>query len=325
MNQRWRRSEFKGFTLDAKNGYWARRPGGDDDRAPNAEGDLRVGIRPFVRDTRSLLLIKPEQEGKIMDDGFLFSLSYALHRGIQLLFQVEQQEIAVELIGEGLEQRVLFWEAAEGGSGIWPRVLDDPEALALIAREALRICHYDPQTGEEREEEARKCSRGCYECLLSYSNQLQHSVIDRRRIKDYLMMLSRSRTSVIVAGRSRENQYAWLLERIDQNSSLERAFLRMLYETGRKLPDRVQFRPAEDIFAEADFYYNRDGLNGMCVFCDGPDHDLPQRSETDRKERGKLEDRGFRVVIIRHSKDLAAQISEHPDVFGAGISKAESY
>jgi|SRR5579864_3791569 len=90
-------------------------------------------------------------------------------------------------------------------------------------------------------------------------------------------------------------------------------------------PTESSFGPAEDIFAEADFYYNRDGLNGMCVFCDGPDHDLPQRSETDRKERGKLEDRGFRVVIIRHSKDLAAQISEHPDVFGAGISKAESY
>lgn len=318
VNQRWRRSEFKGFTLDAKNGYWARRPGDDDDKAPTAESDLRVGIRPFVRDTRNLLLIKPEQSGGPLDDGFLYSLAHALHRGIQLLFQVEQQEVAVELIGEGPEQRILFWEAAEGGNGIWPRIVEDPEALASVAREALSICHFDPQTGEERQLEAKNCSRGCYECLLSYSNQQQHALIDRRQIKDYLLLLSRSRTSAVVAGRNRQEQYTWLLERVDQNSSLERKFLRLLYETGRKLPDKAQFRPAEDVFAEADFYYDRNGLNGICVFCDGPDHDLPQRSEADRRERVKLEDRGYRVLAIRHDQELAKQIEANSDIFGKG-------
>ena len=56
VNQRWRRSDRPGFTLDTKSGYWARRPD-DDDKAPDAAGkELRTGIRPFVRDTRNILL-----------------------------------------------------------------------------------------------------------------------------------------------------------------------------------------------------------------------------------------------------------------------------
>jgi hypothetical protein len=60
VNNKWRRSEHNGFTLDSKTGYWARRPGDDDDKAPDIETrDLKTGVRPFVRDTRNLLLVQP--------------------------------------------------------------------------------------------------------------------------------------------------------------------------------------------------------------------------------------------------------------------------
>jgi len=153
---------------------------------------------------------------------------------------------------------------------------------------------------------------------LSYSNQLQHAVIDRRRVKDYLLLLAHGKTAQKSRGRSRDEQYSWLLERIDQNSTLEREFLRALYETRRRLPDRAQFRPASDIYAEADFYYERDGIPGACIFCDGPDHDLPQRRATDEVERGKLSDRGFRVLVIRYDRSLEEQLSTLVDVFGNG-------
>jgi hypothetical protein len=87
---------------------------------------------------------------------------------MQILFQVGEQEIAVERIGEEVEERLLLWEAAEGGTGVWPRLLEDPQTLARIAVEALRVCHFDPTTGGDGAEDL--CSRACYECLLSYRN-----------------------------------------------------------------------------------------------------------------------------------------------------------
>jgi hypothetical protein len=84
-----------------------------------AGNDLRTGVRPFVRDTRNVLLIRPVSNEVKATDQFLTSLGYSLQRGMQLLFQVEQQEIALEQIGEHDNRRLLFWEAAEGGNGIW--------------------------------------------------------------------------------------------------------------------------------------------------------------------------------------------------------------
>jgi len=39
---------------------------------------------------------------------------------------------------------------------------------------------------------------------------------------------------------------------------------------------------------------------GVCVFCYGPDHDQPNRKESDERERGRLSDLGYRVVTIRY-------------------------
>lgn len=317
VNQRWRRSDRPGFTLDTKNGVWARRPD-DDDRAPDASGnDLRTGIRPFVRDTRNLLLVRPVAEGIKITDPFLATLGYALQRGMQLLFQVEQQEIAMEQIGEGENRRLLYWEAAEGGNGIWQRLIEYPDALAKVAEKALDACHFDPSTGGEYAGWAERCSRACYDCLLSYSNQPAHPLIDRHLVREFLLDLLKSTTAKRTE-RSREEQYAWLEERRDQNSTLEGAFLKGLYETGRRLPDRAQYRPEQQVYAEADFYYDRDGLPGVCVFCDGPDHDEPTRKEADLRERGKLEDRGYRVIVIRYDQPIETQVASFVDVVGLG-------
>lgn len=317
VNQGWRRSDRPGFTLDTKSGYWARRPD-DDDHAPDASGtDLRTGVRPFVRDTRNVLLVRPVAEEFKVTDQFLTSLGYALQRGMQVLFQVEQQEIALEQIGEADISRLLFWEAAEGGNGIWQRLIEDSSAVARVAEKALEVCHFDPSTGNERPGWAERCSRACYDCLLSYSNQPAHPLIDRHLIRDFLLLLLKSAT-MKKAERSRAEQYTWLEERRDQNSELERTFLKLLYETGRRLPDRAQHRPEHEVYAEADFYYDRDGLPGVCVFCDGSDHDQPNRKESDERERGKLADLGYRILTIRYDSRLEDQLLANRDVFGSG-------
>ena len=317
VNQGWRRSDRPGFTLDTKSGYWARRPD-DDDKAPDAAGkELRTGIRPFVRDTRNILLARTIADGLKLTDQFLATFGYALQRGMQLLFQVEQQEIALEQIGEGEDRRLLYWEASEGGNGIWQRLIEEPDALARVAEKALDACHFDPSTGTERPGWADKCSRACYDCLLSYSNQTFHPLIDRHLIREYLLALKTSKTTKNTE-RSREEQYAWLEERRDRNSRLEGDFLKLLDESGRRLPDRVQYRPESGVYAEADFYYDRDGLPGICVFCDGPDHDQPNRKESDQRERGRLGDLGYRVLTIRYDQKLEDQMIMNQDVFGFG-------
>jgi hypothetical protein len=151
INHGWLRSgpqERNGFTTDPETGQWHKRED-DDDVTPDdaTRGTLLSGVRPYVRDTRNILLLRvPQAQG----DQFLITLACALQRGIQLVYQVEEQEVAVELIGEGDQQRLLLWEAAEGGTGVWERIVSDPGSFATIAREALRVCHFDPETGEEK-------------------------------------------------------------------------------------------------------------------------------------------------------------------------------
>jgi len=153
--------------------------------------------------------------------------------------------------------------------------------------------------------------------LLSYSNQLAHPLIDRHLICKFLLRLLQS-TTTKKTERSREDQYSWLEERRDQNSSLERDFLTMLYESGRRLPDKAQYRPESGVYAEADYYYDRDGLPGVCLFCDGPDHDQPNRRDSDQRERAKLGDLGYRVLTIRYDSKMDEELAANQDVWGSG-------
>jgi len=191
INHGWRRSaQHKGFTLDTKTGRWQARDNDEtdpDEANPSMQAAVS-GIMPYVTDSRNILLLRPHPEGEATDE-FLTSLVYALQRGIQHVFQVEEQEVAVELIGRDENQRLLLWEAAEGGTGVWDRLMEDRYAFADVAREALRICHFDPKTGAPMPEWTERCGVACYDCLLSYANQGQHRRLDRHVVRDYLLHL----------------------------------------------------------------------------------------------------------------------------------------
>jgi hypothetical protein len=322
VNRRWKRAEQRGFTLGLNDGYWSKKPGEDGPRDIEA-GKILPGVQPFVRDTRNLLLVRPAVTDLSKKEEFLASVSFALQRGMQILFQVEEQEIAVCRIGEKEERRILFWEAAEGGNGIWIRLLDEPGAIAKVATEALRICHFDSKTGEDIAEKDT-CSRACYRCLLSYSNQMDHPRLDRFLVRDYLMSLLTASTTKVTLGRSYDEQYKWLLDKHDPNSSLEAKFLKALYDTRRHLPTRAQYRPEQGIYAEADFFFERDGLKGVAVFVDGPHHDDPVQKKKDVEERTKLEDGGYRVIVIRYDKTIEEQLVSNADVFGPGVEQSSS-
>jgi hypothetical protein len=108
----------------------------------------------------------------------LASLQSALKNAIQVVYRLEDNELAAEPLPSRYYRRlILLYESAEGGAGVLRRLLDDPGAFARVAAEALRICHFDPKTGEDRRHAPRAredCEAACYDCLMTYTNQMDH-------------------------------------------------------------------------------------------------------------------------------------------------------
>ncbi|WP_287153321.1 DEAD/DEAH box helicase [Candidatus Solincola tengchongensis] len=306
INHRWKNSKDDGYLLDMDTGEFLSRSAGDERRAAQARVET---VRLFVRDTMNLMLIYPGSEDQKLTKEHLATLEHALRRGLERVFQLEPSELASERIGEGERRGILLYEAAEGGYGVLRTLAEDRDALARVAREALAACHYDPVSLEDLDEE---CSRACYDCLLSYTNQRDYPLLDRALVRDFLAELSRSQTQPIVRGRDYESHYRWLRALTDTRSELERKFLDHLYRTRRRLPDDAQRALADHPGTVPDFFYEK----YTCVFCDGSVHDEPAQREKDERVRGELEELGYRVIVIRYDKDLEEQVSRYPDVFG---------
>ena len=234
-----------------------------------------------------------------------------------MVFEIEPREVGVQLIGDGAQQRIMIFEDAEGGIGVLEQVSSRAGVLSEIARRALEACHFNPDSGEPLADWNDRCAVACYDCLLSFSNQLEHPVINRYLVRDYLVALREAQVMPRSAGRSRDDHYQWLRERTDPSSDFERDFLLFLFDNGYRLPDQAQYRPAEGVFVQPDFYYERDGAPGVCIFVDGPVHDQQEERERDAQLRGELDNLGYRVVAIRYDRPMAEQVAENLDVFSA--------
>lgn len=319
INHQWKRALDPGFAFDTVKGIWARRPDDLDDEAIDADNQrVKRDVRVLVRDTRNILLVRPTEQHDLTTAA-LRSLQYALQRGIQAVFQVEESELASELIGQEEHRAILFWEASEGGAGVLTRLVHDATALAQVARKALEICHFDERGADVGPKDGRPaCIQACYDCLLSYSNQPYHKELDRHQISQSLVWLSQGTALAVHGTRDYDEHYQWLYERTDPKSDLERRFLKHLYQTRRRLPDHAQMT-LDDYYSRPDFYYEN---GNVCVFCDGSVHDTPDQMEVDRQVRANLElVLGYRVVVIRYDHDLEQQIREYADVFGEGAEQ----
>jgi len=310
INRRWRRSRDQGFTLDTSTGIWNKRLNDYSDTALDVgEDSVKLGTQIFVRDTRNILLVKPTRRYPLGEEE-LANLQHALHKGLSAHYQVDYNEISSERVGKGEMRGALYWEAAEGGVGVLQRLADESEALSRIAKKALQICHFDPNTGDEIDDDL-DCARACYYCLLTYSNQRDHGLLNRHTIKDTLIRISIGSTQAGYASRSYDEQYEWLRQQTDKRSQLEKDFLDQLYRSGRRLPDAAQ-KTTPNYPSRPDFYYD-DGY--VCVFCDGSVHDEPRQKEEDQHVRSNLRKIGYRVVVIRYDQQIEEQINDYKDVF----------
>jgi hypothetical protein len=304
-----------GFAVDTGSGRWRSNDDAEDElRAEGRRGLLLAGLKPYVTDVRNLLLVRPSTS-VTLEEVFMHSLAFALRRAIQIEYQVEEQEIAIELIGRGENLSVLFWEASEGGIGVWERMVSEPREFHKIAGRALRLLHFDSESGAPDPQWEKRCTAACYDCLLSYSNQPLHRHLNRHSVRDFLLKLSHAGVAPSLGRANYDASYARLIGLLDPASSFERIFLDFLYHNRLRLPDHGQHTPAKDIAVQPDFYYDRNGVPGVCIFIDGPHHNEHAISTRDRALREALRDQGFRVVAIVHGRPLADQIAENAAVF----------
>ncbi len=306
INHGWKR-QADGFAVNLANGEINPQPAGNGQQPANTQDCVR--LRLFVKDNENILLVYPPAEIQ-QDDRAMASLQFALQRGMEQRFQIEEAELASERIGSGDRRAILYWEAAEGGVGVLRRMVEEADLFAAVASAALARLHFDT-AGDDKNLD---CTQACYECILSYSNQQDHRLLDRHLVRDLLLELVNSTTTKRHGGRDYEAHYQWLKNLTDSRSELERRFIEHLYKTRRDLPDEAQ-KALTEVNTITDFYY--DGQHA-CIFCDGTPHDAPAQREKDEAVRRVLRDHGYRVIVIRYDKDMEEQIAAYPDLFGFG-------
>jgi ATP-dependent helicase YprA (DUF1998 family)/very-short-patch-repair endonuclease len=304
----------KGFLLDLERGRWA--PTSEE---PPDNGDEPLSARlqrvvPFVEDRRNIMVFDPA--GVELDVGFMASLQAALKVAIQAEYDLEDTELAVVSLPDPDDRRsILAYEAAEGGAGVLRQLVDDPSALPRVARQALERCHFDPDTLEDRRRAPRAredCEAACYDCLLSYTNQPDHRLVDRLVVRDYLHRLANGAVATSPGPLPRDEHRERLARQA--GSDLEREWLALLAERGFRLPDRAQVL-LEEAGTRADFTYDE---AHVAIYVDGPHHRYPHRHTRDATAADALFELGWSVVRFGADEDWGAELARRPGIFGGG-------
>lgn len=312
-------AEETGYWIDVRSGAWLSERKAQEAVAETDLDDVESAQRaqkviPYVEDSRNILVTRFATVP--VDEGAALSFMYALERGIEAEFQLEESELYSELLpdpdGRG---RALFIESAEGGAGVLRRLVAEPGALRRAARRALEICHFEPNTGDDTggvDEAGERCARACYECLLSYRNQGNHLRIDRHLARDPLLACVASTTTKAgdpdVTGTWNSVQNA-----VQDTGHRERLrFVEWLREMEYRSPDEVDVSLPE-FGGTADLVYRTAG-GPVAVYVDGPeDADAPGRDE---EMEDALRDAGWFVIRVTSGANYPEIVARYPSVFG---------
>jgi hypothetical protein len=311
-SRRKKRDEL-GFVLDLERRQWTSNSiEPDDEDSGEEQKHKRIRVIPFVQDWRNALRVTIHGD---RDDAFLASIETALKRAIQIEYQLEDTELASEPLPQRqLRKHLLIYEAAEGGAGVLRQLVSDPDAIPRVARRALEHLHFHPDTGEDLGKAinaTERCQAACYDCLLSYFNQPDHVLLDRRVLKDFLMQLATGRVEASPGEIPRAEHMRQLKALC--GSSLEREFLDFLEAHDLQLPTQAQHL-MEEHGTRPDFAYLT--ANPAVIYVDGPPHDFPDRQRRDDAQQSSLEQSGYIVIRFHHRDNWLAKVQEHPSIFG---------
>jgi Lhr-like helicase len=318
INRGWRRRKDKqvlGFYINPITGQWSKKqePGEDDSASDaNKENDKTPTQRvvPFVEDHRNILILRLNGNPS---EAAMATLQAALKRGVEQVFQIEDSELVVEPLPDSSERRhLLFYEASEGGAGVLTRLVHDPSQLSLVARTALELMHFDcsgediltPENLPAREilaDGTSICEAGCYQCLLSYYNQPDHELIDRRNEETLAILIKLTQSTVQrtapVGPPSADGSS------VGAPSTPLESWLKEVTRRGLRSPDETQI-PLQNGQWIADARYTS---SRALVFLSVPADALIHY----------VEDRGYRVIAFPSDPSSWTPVfAQHADVFG---------
>lgn len=302
----------KGFVINPLSGYW-HNEGPDADEKPEAEDKLQLQtaaqtIVPFVTDTRNILLFEPKIESVDLEEleTTMATLQAALKRSIEQTYQIESSEIFVEPVPGTHERRMLLiYEAGEGGSGVLRDIIKNPDAIGRIARQALELMHYDIGNvqnldADELEQYDTKadCINGCYGCLLTYYNQPEHLLINRRDpyALKYLVALTHAHAPTPVAKPPESSNSN------DTLSPIAR-FCDWTANNGYLSPDQMP-----KVFKRLNLTF--DGAYSALRYC-------ISFSPVDQEDIEALEDFGWQILDLSDEKRWFETMLRHPELSSA--------
>lgn len=314
INRGWRRRANKsqlGFYINPISGLWSKQDDPEQENESANEDPLLnkivpQRIVPFVEDHRNILILRPVQP---LEMGAIATLQAALKRGIEQSFQIEESEIVAEpLPTTDNRQAILFYEAAEGGAGVLSRLTGETGQLAEVARNALRLLHFDIpnhpfdlvtllQTELHRPDGCRICEAGCYQCLLSYYNQPDHDKIDRGN-DNTLKLLVALANAQVRAGISGEASSPF-----PEAPNLLSQWIQTIESCGLRQPDALSQSLNNGEGTADAVYKNQRAL----IFFQAPGLGI----------QGYAEDRGYRILVFpREPQNWPAIFADYPDIFG---------
>ncbi|MGC4805725.1 DEAD/DEAH box helicase [Micromonospora sp. DT233] len=297
----------RGFFLDTTSGEWlseskaADKTSDEEDVGAAEETKRKQRVIPYVEDRRNILVLRLTRKATREQ---AISLLYAVERGIEATFQLEDSELTGELLPDLDDQgRMLFIESAEGGAGVLRRLVEESDAISRVAAKALEIAHFDPETGDEAPQDVvdgdDRCVQGCYDCLLSYSNQPFHKLVDRHLVVDVLLELAGATTTNTSPARSATDGLG--------ATGPAAEFLEWLKQAGYRLPDGGREQLAE---ATPDLVYRE---HKAAVFVDVPGEPYGEGRDDDAEE--SLIDAGWTPIRVTAGQWQQA-VDRYPSVFG---------
>lgn len=286
-----------GFNLDMINREWVSKNQG---KLEQHIEDKKIAASEVVRNLalitdskNDVITLDVEQAIKEHSDAFGLTLLNVLLQSICNILNLDESEIS------GYYQpirnqngRIVIFETSEGGTGTLSSIVKSESLIRRIAIKSLDILHFHPD-GTDKE---NACAHACYNCICNFYNQRYHQDFDRHLVKDFLKELS------LFQDFENDKDNSILYEEYlndDKTTTLEEEVLTRMFNRGLPMPDEIHkviFHSGAPI-VEADLFF----IPKLCVFIDGPDHDIEHVKQNDETKRKKLKMLNFKYIVIHHS------------------------
>jgi very-short-patch-repair endonuclease len=232
-------------------------------------------------DIQSDLLIFDEFKEKADAVNFMEALKIGAYR----LLDMQEGDLDATIETKSNDAyRVIFFDPLPGGSGFLPLFFELYTRVIEQSLTKLKDCD---------------CEESCYKCMLSFTNQQHHNVLNRFEAMD---VLERYKSKPV-----HKNSIPPVMHVVDTDESEEEcdsdaecAFIKYLEKKDFPRPDEQQYRVelSGGSYTVADFAYRE---KKVLIFIDGLSegiHGNPHQAAKDDLLRAKAKMKGFNIVAL---------------------------